>query len=187
VVVGFVAEFDKQIAELQVDLQSSETKRQHLAAEVETRAREVHELMGDIRAVCDRLGVALVPTQARRLLLVPGRARELAMVQSGRVAQQMVGVILAHYPNLDKEVVGEGWPPGLADEAYERFEAEAAPLAERMVANAVGELGLLDDPAGGASPGDGAGDASLLAHGLLIGAAEETRAGGRAEGPPVQE
>jgi hypothetical protein len=185
VVVGFVAEFDKQVAELQVaelqvDLQSSETKREHLAVEVEIQAREVRELTGDIRAVCDRLGVAQGPEQARRLLLVPGRARELAMEQSGRVAQQMVGVILAHYPNLDKEVVGEGWPPGLADEDYGRFEAEAAPLAERMVTNAAGELGLLDDPAGG-----GSGDEPPQAHGLLIEGAGDTGADGGAEDPPA--
>ena len=80
---------------------------------VKARGQEARELTSDIRVVCDRLGVAQAPEQARRILLVPERAKELAMDQSRRVAQKMVGVVLAHYPNLDKEVVGEGWPPAV--------------------------------------------------------------------------
>jgi hypothetical protein len=46
--LGFVAAFDKRVAELQVDLQSSETRREQLVATVKARGREVHELTGDI-------------------------------------------------------------------------------------------------------------------------------------------
>jgi hypothetical protein len=137
--------------------------------------------------VCDRLGVAQALEQARQILLVLERAKELAMDQSRRVAQKVLGVVVAHYPNLDKEVVGEGWPPGLPDEVYEGSEAEAAPFAERMVTNAADELGLFDDPAGGTGPGDGAGDAALRERGLLDSAAGGTSPRGGAEGTPAQE
>ena len=109
------------------------------------------------------------------------------MDQARRIAQKMAGVILAHYPNLDKEVVGEGWPLGLPDEAYEGFKAEATPLAKRMVTNTADELGLLDNPTSGAGPGDGARDAPLLQHGLLDSATDRAGPGDRAGDTPAQE
>ena len=98
--------------------------------------------------VCDKLGVGEETSPARRLLLIPQRAKALMREQARRITQKVMGIVFTHYPGFDGEAVGAGWLLDLPDADCDAAEARAADLAERLTTLAAEELGIVEALAG---------------------------------------
>jgi hypothetical protein len=92
--------------------------------------------------VCDQLRVGEATTPVQRALLIPQRVTELTMARAQRITQRVLGIIVAHYPNLDRKAIREGWPEELSDEHCDVAEAKVARLSCRVTFDAAEELGL---------------------------------------------
>jgi hypothetical protein len=94
--------------------------------------------------VCDKLEVDEQASASYRLVLIPRRVRDLVMERARRIAQKIVGLILAHYPTFDGDIVSTGWPAEVPDEECDAAEARAADWADKLTTLAAAELGFAE-------------------------------------------
>ena len=143
-------------AELKRKAQESELLAARQSASTAEAARAAAEREKDgvvlgVKAVCDVIGVDEDVDPVNRALLIPNTARENAR----SVVHKAVSVIVAHYPNLDAETVGQGWPrvdEVELDSIVDDAEIGARKLADNLFDLAVEELDVFpapnEDPAG---------------------------------------
>jgi hypothetical protein len=59
------------------------------------------------------IGVGEGPSLIKRLEMVGGVMREQGMATTRQLVHRAMAMFLSHYPDMDHEFLGEGWPPGL--------------------------------------------------------------------------
>jgi chromosome segregation ATPase len=111
------------------------------------RAEGAHQLLvHNATVACDALSVGESLSVAERVANLPLAARE----QAKQVVQKAAAVVLAHFPTMEVEVVGQGWPkiddPAKLEEAIDAAEAKVGPLATGLFDLAVYELDAFPVP-----------------------------------------
>lgn len=133
--------------ELQVKTRELQDKERDLVAVRERREeleREQQDLVVGVQTVCNQLGVGVATAPVQRALLIPPRVTELTMARAQRIMQRVLGIIVAHYPNLDRRAIREGWPEELSDRRCDAAEAGVARLARRVTFDTTKDLGLVE-------------------------------------------
>jgi hypothetical protein len=143
---------DRELAEKTQELEVRQAKlvtaRQSASAAEVARAnaeREKKDVVLGVAAVCNVLGVSEEVDPVNRALLIPNTARENAR----RVVHKAVSVVMAHYPTLDAEAVGGGWPKvdeAELDSIVDDAEISARGLADNLFDLAVDELEVFPAP-----------------------------------------
>jgi hypothetical protein len=86
------------------------------AAAARASREETHRALTQaILELLEGMGVGEWSSLVEHLGMVSGVACEWGVAMARQLVHQVVAMFLSHYPDLDHELLGEGWPPGYED------------------------------------------------------------------------
>ena len=103
------------------------------------------ELRISVQPLLGRLGLIDVVDERRSFVaamdLAVDRVRAVAIECARFGMQQALAVVRSHYPSLNFETMGRGFPDVYSEEELDGFEAEVTPAADSLL------QGVVEDPA----------------------------------------